>query len=124
MPAVPQPGHESDADPHAQAEGNGGSVQPAEISDDLWAGVAPDVEADTEADAHANAEVAAEIMAHDLTTMLDEYGLDEYGMEPGGDDPEFPGAHHGRLPGEPGVEPRSLGKPGNPTRADKSASTG
>ena len=42
----------------------------AEISDDPWA--------DTEADAHANAEVAAEIMAHDLTTMLDEYG-----MEPG-----------------------------------------
>lgn len=115
-----QPGHESDADPHAQAEGNGGSVQPdAEISDDLWAGVAPDVEAGTEADAHANAEVAAEIMAHDLTTMLDEYG-----MEPGGDDPEVPGAYHGRLPGEPGDEPRSLGKPGNPTRADNSASTG
>ncbi len=81
----------------ARAEGNGGSVQPdAEISDDLWAGVAPDVEAGTEADAHANAEVAAEIMAHDLTTMLDEYG-----MEPGGDDPEFPGARS--LP-EPEIE--------------------
>jgi hypothetical protein len=99
-----QPGHESDADPHAQSGGNGGSVQPdAEISDDLWAGVAPDV-ADTEADAHANAEVAAEIMAHDLTTMLDAYG-----MEPGGDDPEFPWAHHGRLPSEPRDEERSIG---------------
>jgi hypothetical protein len=33
------------------------------------------------------------------------------------------GAHHGRLPSEPGDKPRSLGKPDNPTRADKSAST-
>ena len=55
---------------------NGHRQPDAEISDDLWAGVAPDVEADTQADAHANAEVAAEIMAHDLTTMLDEYGME------------------------------------------------
>lgn len=83
-----QSGRESGADPRAQAEGNGGSGQPdAEISDDLWAGVAPYTEADIRADARADAGVAAEIMEHDLTTMLDEYG-----MGPEGGNSGFPGA--------------------------------
>jgi hypothetical protein len=68
----------------------------AEVSDDRWAGVVPDAEADTGADARANAGVAAEIMAHDLTTMLDEYGM------------------------EPGAAPRSSGRPGASRRRTRS----